>query len=65
MRIAYLKRALHAINTSLDAVSHLREGNLIGAAEHERVRGSLFSIRDGVVSAMGEYRAEFRKRHGR
>jgi len=65
MSIAYLKRALHAINTSLDAVSHLREGNLIGAAEHERVRGSLFSIRDGVVSAMGEYRAEFRKRHGR
>jgi hypothetical protein len=65
MRIAYLKRALHAINASLDAVSHLRDGNLIGAAEHERVRGSLFSIRDGVVSAMGEYRAEFRKRHGR
>lgn len=65
MSIAYLKRALHAINASLDSAIHLREGNLIGAAEHERVRSSLFRIRDGIVTAMGEYRAEFRKRHGR
>ena len=65
MSIAYLKRALHAITASLAAISQLREGNLIEAARHDRVRVRLFHIRDGIVSTMGAYRAEFRKRHGR
>lgn len=64
MCIAYLKRALRAITDSLDAVSHLRDGNLIDAAKHDKIRASLFSIRNGIVSTMGEHRAEFRRRHG-
>jgi hypothetical protein len=28
------------------------------------LRGRIFSIRDGIVSRMGEYRSEFRRRCG-
>jgi hypothetical protein len=63
MSIAYLKRALRALTTAIDAVAHLREGEFIGADRADLLNSRLFSIRDGVVSTMGEYRAEFRRRH--
>ena len=65
MSIAYLKRALHAITTSLDAVANLQAGDLLGEHEAGRIRDRLFEIRGGVVSTMGDYRAEFRRRHPR
>ena len=65
MSIAYLKRALFAITASLDAVAHLQENLLLSDEAAAQVRGRLFEIRDGVVSAMGDLRAEFRRRHSR
>lgn len=63
MSIAYLKRALHAITQSLDAIAHLEEAELLEAGDCGRIRGQLFEIRNGIVSTMGEFRAEFRRRH--
>ena len=63
MTIAYLKRALHAITTSLDALVPLRTCDLLAEPLCNRIRDRLFEIRNGIVSTMGEYRAEFRRRH--
>jgi len=65
MSIAYLKRALRALTGALDAAVQLEEGALIDAGRCELLRSRIFSIRDGIVSAMGDYRAEFRRRNGR
>lgn len=64
MSIAYLKRALHAINGGLNAARQLREGENIDRLVSDRIVRRLFAIRDGIVDAMGSYRAEFRRRHG-
>lgn len=63
MSIAYLKRALHAITTSLDAIAHLEQQELLGEATVQNIRHKLFEIRGSIVSTMGDYRAEFRRRH--
>jgi hypothetical protein len=65
MSIAYLKRALHAITTSLDALAHLQENTLVEDGVAGCIRDRLFEIRSGVVTAMGDFRAEFRRRHSR
>ncbi len=65
MTIAYLKRALFMANQCLDSLAQLWEGDMIEAERHDTIRGRIFEIRDGIVGAMGDYRAEFRKRHGR
>jgi hypothetical protein len=65
MSIAYLKRALRALTTGFDAAVQLHDGEFIDAGRFEVLRSRIFSIRDGIVTAMGEYRAEFRRRHGR
>ncbi len=64
MNIAYLKRALHALNTSLDAVVQLGEHNVVDTETVERLRSGVFAIRNDIVTITGEYRAEFRRRHG-
>lgn len=64
MNIAYLKRALHALNTGLDAVMQLREKEVVDEPTFERLRGRLFAIRNDIVTVTGEYRAEFRRRRG-
>jgi hypothetical protein len=64
MSIAYLKRALCALTGALDAVVQMGQLALIDAGRFELLRSRIFSIRDGIVSAMGEYRAEFRRRYG-
>jgi hypothetical protein len=43
----------------------LEQAAMIDAGRFELLRSRIFSIRDGIVSAMGDYRAEFRRRHGR
>jgi hypothetical protein len=62
MSIAYLKRALRALTTALGAVTQLAEAGLIDSSRTVLLNSRLFSIRDGIVSAMGDYRAEFRRR---
>jgi hypothetical protein len=64
MSIAYLKRALRALTSALEAVVQLADGGFIDEGRAGLLKTRLFSVRDGTVSAMGDYRAEFRRRHG-
>ena len=64
MCIAYLKRALRALTVALDAAVKLHEETLIDVPRFELLRSRIFPIRDCIVSTMGEYRSEFRRRHG-
>ena len=64
MTIAYLKRALKAITISLDAAAQLLSKKLITGAQHSVLRQRLFEVRDGIITLMGEYRAEWRRRFG-
>ena len=65
MSIAYLKRGLCALTTALNASAKLHEEAQIAQPQFEMLRARIFSIRDGIVSTMGDYRSEFRRRHGR
>src|SRR5216110_3916770 len=65
MTIAYLKRALKAITTSMNAAAQLQKApRLISRSEYLVLQERLFEVRDGVVSLMGDYRAEWRRRFG-
>ena len=65
MTIAYLKRALKAITTSMSAAAQLQKAaGLISQSEYLVLQQRLFEVRDGIVSLMGEYRAEWRRRFG-
>jgi hypothetical protein len=65
MTIAYLKRALKAITTSMEAAAQLRKpGRLITRSQYAVLQKRLFHVRDGVITLMGEYRGEWRRRFG-
>ena len=64
MSIAYLKRALRALTVALDSAMQIQTDALIDARHFALLRERIFSIRDGIVTKMGEYRSEFRRRHG-
>ena len=65
MTIAYLKRALKAITISIDAAAQLRKlSDLISPAHHAVLQQRLFQVRDGIITLMGEYRSEWRRRFG-
>src|SRR3984893_5747758 len=64
MTIAYLKRALKAITTSLEAAAQLLTEKLISVAQHSILQQRLFQVRDGIITLMGEYRGEWRRRFG-
>src|SRR6266700_830869 len=65
MTIAYLKRALKAITTSMNAAVQLRKAaGLISRSEYLVLQQRLFEVRDGIVSLMGEYRGEWGRRFG-
>jgi uncharacterized protein (DUF1810 family) len=65
MTIAYLKRALKAITTSMSAAVQLRrKASLINRSEYLVLQQRLFEVRDGIIRLMGEYRAEWRRRFG-
>jgi uncharacterized protein (DUF1810 family) len=65
MTIAYLKRALKAITISMDAAAQLRKrSDLISSAQHAVLQQRLFRVRDGIITLMGEYRSEWRRRFG-
>jgi hypothetical protein len=64
MTIAYLKRALKAITISLDAAAQLLSERLLTAAQYSVLQQRLFQVRDGIITLMGEYRGEWRRRFG-
>src|SRR5216117_451023 len=64
MTIAYLKRALKAITISLDPAAQLLSKKLITGAQHSVLQQRLFQVRDGIITLMGEYRSEWRRRFG-
>jgi hypothetical protein len=64
MTIAYLKRALKAITTSMDAAAQLLKDKLISASQYAVLQQRLFQVRDGIICLMGEYRGEWRRRFG-
>jgi hypothetical protein len=64
MTIAYLKRALKAITTSLEAAAQLLSSKLITPAQFSVLQQRLFQVRDGIITLMGEYRGEWRRRFG-
>jgi hypothetical protein len=64
MTIAYLKRALKAMTTSLEASSQLLNEKLITVPQHSILQQRVFQVRDGIITLMGEYRGEWRRRFG-
>src|SRR5579864_3773644 len=64
MTIAYLKRALKAITVSMEAAARLLSEKLVAAAQHAVLQQRLFQVRDGIITLMGEYRGEWRRRFG-
>jgi hypothetical protein len=65
MTIAYLKRALKAITISMDAAAQLRKiAGLVTRSQYAVLRRRLFQVRDGIVTLIGEYRGEWRRRFG-
>src|SRR5882672_1857623 len=65
MTIAYLKRALKAITISMDAAAQLRTPERkITPSQYAALQHRLFRVRDGIITLMGEYRSEWRRRFG-
>lgn len=64
MTIAYLKRALKAITNALDAATICRQEQIFDHEQAQDLRTRIFHVRDGIISLMGYYRNEWRKRHG-
>ena len=64
MTIAYLKRALKAITTSMEAAGQMVNERLISPRQHGVLMQRLFQVRDGIISLMGEYRSEWLRRFG-
>ena len=63
MTIAYLKRALKAVMTALEASVQLRKEVRLDAQKYATLNQRLFQIRDGIILLMGEYRSEWRRRY--
>jgi len=64
MTIAYLKRALKAITVSMDAAAKLFSERLVAPRHYSVLQRRLFEVRDGIITLMGEYRGEWRRRFG-
>jgi hypothetical protein len=62
MTIAYLKRALKAVMTAIEAAMQLRKEGAVDAERFGTLNQRLFQIRDGIIQLMGEFRIEWRRR---
>lgn len=62
MTIAYLKRALRAITLAMEGALQLGRESVLSTETAATLNTRLFQIRDGIISLMGEYRAEWRRR---
>ncbi len=65
MTIAYLKRALKAVTNALDASTQCQQEQLLDHEGVQDLRTRIFQVRDGIISLMGHYRGEWRRRYGR
>jgi hypothetical protein len=63
MTIAYLKRALKAISTAIEAACQLRREGSLDQERFGTLNQRLFQIRDGIIELMGAYRTEWRRRY--
>jgi len=64
MTIAYLKRALKAITNALEAAAQLKKEIKLSPKGFATLNQRLFQIRDGIITLMGEFRSEWRRRYG-
>lgn len=64
MTIAYLKRALKAVTNALDAATQCQQEQLLDHEGVQDLRVRIFQVRDGIISLMGQYRGEWRRRYG-
>ena len=65
MTIAYLKRALKAITTAIDAGLQYGQENKLPSQKRMQLHTRLFQVRDGIVELMGQFRCEWRRRYGK
>lgn len=63
MTLAYLKRALKATITGIEAAMQLRKEGILEGDQFGTLNQRLFQIRDGIIQLMGEYRMEWRRRY--
>lgn len=63
MTIAYLKRALKAVSTAMEAAMQLRRELPLDPERFGQLNQRLFQIRDAIIELMGAFRAEFRRRY--
>lgn len=63
MTIAYLKRALKAIMTAMEAAVQLRKDSALDLERFGTLNQRLFQIRDSIIELMGDYRSEWRRRY--
>ena len=62
MTIAYLKRALKAVTVAMDGAAQLVAETTIDPLQYAALQQRLFQVRDGIISLMGEFRGEWRRR---
>ncbi len=64
MTIAYLKRALRAISTAVEAATQMSHDGILKVRQFEELYERLFQVRDSIIVMMGDLRAEWRRRYG-
>jgi hypothetical protein len=64
MTIAYLKRALRAISTAVEAATQMSHDGSLKARQFAELYERLFQVRDSIIVMMGDLRAEWRRRYG-
>lgn len=65
MTIAYLKRALRGVTSGLESAAQLLKENVIDGEHFGALNHQLFHVRDGIITLMGDFRAEWRRRFQR
>jgi hypothetical protein len=64
MTIAYLKRALLAVTTAIEAATQMNRDGILNDRQFADLHRRVFNVRDNIIVLMGELRAEWRRRYG-
>jgi Mg2+ and Co2+ transporter CorA len=64
MTIAYLKRALRAISTAVEAAHQMSHDGSLKSRQFQELYERIFQVRDSIIVMMGDLRAEWRRRYG-
>jgi hypothetical protein len=64
MTIAYLKRALRAISTAVEAANQMSHDGSLKSRQFLELNERIFHVRDSIIVMMGDLRAEWRRRYG-